>query len=70
MPAHDQLHRNTPALLQTTWQHAAAWFASLADRPVCAAASADELRQALGGPLPQEGLAPEIVTGILADAAQ
>lgn len=54
-------------LLASVQRHASAWFASIDARPVSATASTDELRHALGGPLPKEGMAPEVVTAILAD---
>jgi len=56
------------SLLAGVQQHAAAWFASLHERPVRATATAEELRQMLGGPLPQVGIAPERITEILAGA--
>jgi glutamate/tyrosine decarboxylase-like PLP-dependent enzyme len=56
------------SLLAKVQQHASAWFAELATRPVRATASADELRQMLGGPLPGSGIVPEAVTEILAVA--
>jgi len=62
------MHENISSLLAKVQEHAAAWFASIGNRPVWATASAEELRQALGGPLPQEGTSPQILTGILASA--
>ena len=55
-------------LLASVQRHAGEWFSSLATRPVRATLSADELRHCLGGPLPQEGIAPEVLSKILADA--
>jgi glutamate/tyrosine decarboxylase-like PLP-dependent enzyme len=43
-------------------------ISALDKRAVRATASAEELRQALGGPLPQEGIAPEKIAEILAHA--
>lgn len=63
-----EMHEKIPGLLASVQEHVSSWFASLAGRPIPATASAEELRQALGGPLPQEGADPEIVTGILARA--
>jgi glutamate/tyrosine decarboxylase-like PLP-dependent enzyme len=62
------MRANISNLLASAQQHAARWFASLDRRPVRATASADELRRALGGPLPDQGIAPEVVTEILASA--
>jgi glutamate/tyrosine decarboxylase-like PLP-dependent enzyme len=63
------MHENISSLLATVQEHVSAWLRSLANRPVPATASAEELRQALGGPLPQEGIAPEVLTGTLGSAA-
>ncbi|HET8967141.1 MAG TPA: aminotransferase class V-fold PLP-dependent enzyme [Candidatus Acidoferrum sp.] len=60
--------KNIPGLLETTQQHAAAWFASLADRPVRAAVPPDELRATLGGPLPQRESDAHAVVETLANA--
>jgi len=59
---------NISNLLAGVQQHATTWFASLDTRPVRATASGDELRRALGGPLPDAGTAPEVVTEILSSA--
>jgi len=56
-------------LLGEVQQHAAAWFESLDTRPVRSTASGDELRRALGGPLPDAGTAPGTVAQILSNAA-
>jgi len=56
-------------LLGEVQQHAAAWFESLDTRPVRSTASGDELRRALGGPLPDAGTAPRTVAQILSNAA-
>lgn len=61
-------YEDIPSLLESVQRHTSAWFASLGDRPVCAAASAEELSQMLGGPLPHEGIAPDVLTPILANA--
>jgi glutamate/tyrosine decarboxylase-like PLP-dependent enzyme len=60
--------KNIPSLLETTQRHASAWFASVADRPVRATISPDELRAMLGGSLPQRGSAPDSVVELLANA--
>ena len=60
---------NISSLLADVQQHAATWFESLDTRPVCATASGDELRRALGGPLPDAGTSPERVAEILSNAA-
>jgi hypothetical protein len=46
-------YQGMPALLEKTQQHAATWFASLAERAARATVSPAELREMLGGPLPQ-----------------
>jgi glutamate/tyrosine decarboxylase-like PLP-dependent enzyme len=55
-------------LLAAVQQHAVDWFAALEERPVRATLSGDELRKMLGGPLPQEGIAPDKIEEILANA--
>jgi len=61
-------HKNISSLLETTQRHASAWFASVADRPVRATVSPDELRAMLGGSFPQGGSAPHAVIELLANA--
>lgn len=60
--------RSIPSLLESTQRHASAWFASVADRPVRATISPDDLRAMLGGSLPQHGSAPDSVVELLASA--
>jgi glutamate/tyrosine decarboxylase-like PLP-dependent enzyme len=60
--------KNVPSLLETTQRHAASWFASVADRPVRATISPDELRAMLGGSLPHHRSAPDSVVELLANA--
>ena len=60
--------KNVSSLLETTQRHAASWFASVADRPVRATISPDELRAMLGGSLPRHGSAPDSVVELLANA--
>ena len=62
------MQKNISSLLERVQQHASAWFASLDSREVRATVSADELRQALGGPLTDEGIDPEILIEALANA--
>ncbi len=50
-----------PAPLRAAARHAEAFLESLPHRPVRATADAAQLRAALGGPLPDEGVAPERV---------
>jgi glutamate/tyrosine decarboxylase-like PLP-dependent enzyme len=64
----NEMHEEISSLLANVRDFASAWFSSIDSRPVRATVSADELRRALGGPLPLEGSAPEIVTEILASA--
>ena len=56
------------SLLAAVQQHASNWFAALEERPVRATLSGDELRQLLGGPLEDEGVAPKKIAGVLASA--
>jgi len=57
------------ALLQRTAELASDFLESLDDRPVFPHTSVDELRKALGGPLPEEPTAPEEVVESLVAAA-
>lgn len=63
------MYENMSSLLESAKHHAAAWLELIADRPVRATLSGDELRQILGGPLPHEGIDAEVLTGTLANAA-
>ncbi len=63
-----QTREDMSSLLASVQRHAADWFAALEKRPVRATASGDELRQMLGGPLPERGIAAEAVTANLARA--
>jgi glutamate/tyrosine decarboxylase-like PLP-dependent enzyme len=56
-------------LLRQTAEYAADFLATLEDRPIRAAADADALVAALGGPLPREGLDPRAVIASLVEAA-
>jgi glutamate/tyrosine decarboxylase-like PLP-dependent enzyme len=60
------VHDSIVSLLSSVQGHVEAWFASLTARPVRATVTADELQEALGGPLPAEGTAAEAVTEALA----
>jgi glutamate/tyrosine decarboxylase-like PLP-dependent enzyme len=62
------MRENIPSILENAQRHASAWFGLIDTRPVRATASTDELRDLLGGSLPLEGIAPEAITGILANA--
>lgn len=62
------MREDMSSLLAAVQKHATNWFASLEKRPVRATMSGDELRQMLGGPLAEEGIAPEKVTETLANA--
>jgi len=63
-------HQSIPSLLETAQRHASAWFKSVADRPVRATTSADELRAMLGGTLPEHASAPDSVIELLATAGR
>ena len=54
------------AALDRAHEHALGWFASLADRPVPARATADEVAEALGRELPEVGTDPAEVVDLLA----
>lgn len=62
------MREDMPSLLAAVQQHASSWFAALEKRPVRAAMSGDELRQILGGPLAEQGIAAEKIAEILANA--
>jgi glutamate/tyrosine decarboxylase-like PLP-dependent enzyme len=57
-------------VLRVTADYAARYLASLETRPVREAATVDELRAALGGPLPEGPLDPEQVVAELIEAAE
>ena len=59
---------NRYAALDRAMQHAQTWLASLADRPVPAQASIEELVAILGGPLPEGPTDPAEVIDLLATA--
>ena len=63
------MHENTSSLLARVQEHVSRWFETIGKRPVRATSSTEELRQALGGSLPQEGIAPEDVVGMLTGAS-
>jgi len=62
------MRENISSLLGSVQDQASGWFASIDTRPVRATLTTDELQQALGGPLPQSGMDPEALVGILAEA--
>ncbi len=57
-------------LLHTTADLSADFYDTLATRPVYPEATADDLRETLGGPLPQQPSDPRVVLGQLAEAAE
>ena len=57
-------------LLRLTADYAAQYLGSLAERPVAAPATIEELRQSLGGPLPEDPTDPEQVVAELIAAAE
>ena len=62
------MYDNIPELLDSVHHHARSWFKNLAARPVRATASSGQLRETLGGSLPEKGTAPEAVIEALANA--
>ena len=62
------MYQTIPGLLDVVCGHARSWFASLQTRPVRASASSRQLRELLGGGLPEEGAAPAAVIAALAGA--
>lgn len=62
------MYQSIPALLELVCGHARSWFESLSTRPVHISASSDQLRQSLGGPVPDDGMAPDAVIEALASA--
>src|SRR5579864_1285582 len=53
-------------LLARTLDHARAYFEALPTRPVRATLTSQDVRSALGGPLPERGHAPETIVDDLA----
>ncbi|HVT99636.1 MAG TPA: aminotransferase class V-fold PLP-dependent enzyme [Acidobacteriaceae bacterium] len=62
------MYEHIPDLLDHLPRHARSWFQNLATRPVRATATSDQLRETLGGPLPEEATAPATVIDALANA--
>ena len=60
----------TTELLRGTAETATAWLAGLAERPVRATATREELLAGLGGPLPEDGSPAEEVVAQLVRAAE
>jgi glutamate/tyrosine decarboxylase-like PLP-dependent enzyme len=58
IPEEGERYQEVTGLLEKTRRHLATWFASLAERAVRASASADELREILGGTLPEQERRP------------
>jgi glutamate/tyrosine decarboxylase-like PLP-dependent enzyme len=61
---------DTDALLTRAARHATDYLATVDDRPVRAESSGDDLRRALGGPLPERGEDPAAVLDRLAGAGR
>jgi glutamate/tyrosine decarboxylase-like PLP-dependent enzyme len=57
-------------LLRLTADHAADFLATLGDRRITPSATLEELREGLGGPLPQRGLDPRAVIASLVEAVE
>ena len=62
------MYETIPSLLETTLQQTRNWFDTLSTRPVRASASSDQLRQSLGGALPEDGVPAEDVIRALGNA--
>ncbi|HTB97076.1 MAG TPA: aminotransferase class V-fold PLP-dependent enzyme [Terracidiphilus sp.] len=62
------MQENMSGVLENTKGHALAWIEAVGGRPVRASLTGDELRQMLGGSLPEQGFAAEAVTDALAHA--
>jgi glutamate/tyrosine decarboxylase-like PLP-dependent enzyme len=62
------MYETIAKLLNQIPLHARAWFERLPTRPVRATLSSDQLRQTLGGPLPEEAANPAAVVDALAAA--
>lgn len=62
------MYQTIPGLLDVVCGHARSWFESLQTRPVRASVSSRQLRELLGGGLPEEGAAPAAVIAALAGA--
>lgn len=62
------MYQNIPTLLESVVTQARRWFETLPTRPVRASVSSDQLRQTLGGPVPEEGTGAEEVLRSLASA--
>jgi glutamate/tyrosine decarboxylase-like PLP-dependent enzyme len=64
------MHTNTTDLLERAARHAGAYLDGVADRPVGATATSEELRSVLGDQFPVAGDQPEEIVDDLARAAQ
>jgi len=62
------MHSTIPNLLDQACGHARSWFETLPTRPVRASLSGDQLREALGGSLPESATDPAAVIDALARA--
>src|ERR1700733_7992078 len=62
------MYETIPTTLNIVTGHVRSWFETLSTRPVGASASSDQLRQSLGGPLPEDGRPASAVVDALAHA--
>lgn len=62
------MYRTIPPLLDIVLGQTRSWFDTLSTRPVRASASSNQLRQSLGGPLPEDGSPADDVIRALASA--
>ena len=61
------MYQTIPDLLELVRSHTRTWFETLPTRPVHASVSASELRQSLGGSMPEMGISPTAVIELLAN---
>jgi glutamate/tyrosine decarboxylase-like PLP-dependent enzyme len=64
------MERSYDAALTRAAAHARRWLDSVPSRPVPAQVTVDDLVAKLGGPLPEEGVAPEVVVDLLAEGVE
>ncbi len=62
------MYQTIPSLLDIVVGEARSWFTTLSARPVRATASSHQLRQSLGGSLPESGTSPADIIRLLASA--
>ena len=63
-----EMQNSIPILLENTQRHASAWFRTVATRLVRATASPEELREVLGGSLPERGFGADAAIETLTSA--